>query len=50
MMITTDTACGRTVRAQAKDVRNYSWGSAILCCSNCSQIVLARNSWSEVYA
>ena len=50
MMITADTACGRVVRVKAKDVRSFDWGSAYLCCSNCSQIVLARNSWMEVYA
>ena len=49
-MITADTACGREIRVKAKDVRNYDWGSVVLCCSNCSNIVLARNSWMEVYA
>lgn len=49
-MITADTACGRTVSVKPQSIRNYSWGSAVLCCSNCSNIVLARNSWSEVYA
>ena len=50
MMITVDTACGRTVRSRVKDVHEFSWGSAVLCCSNCSNIALARNSWMEVYA
>lgn len=50
MLITADTVCGRAVRVKAKDVRNYSWGSGVVCCYNCSQIALARNSWMEVYA
>ena len=50
MMITADTACGREVRVRAKDVHEFPWGSAVMCCSNCSNIALARNSWYEVYA
>ena len=50
MMITADTACGRVVRSRVKDLREFPWGLAAMCCSNCSSIALARNSWFEVYA
>ena len=51
MIVTADTACGRNdVRVNSKDLRSYDWGTVAMCCGSCTNVVLARNSWYEVYA
>lgn len=50
MLITVDSACGRTFRMKAKDVHQSEWGPVVMCCWECASIVKARNAWMEVYA
>jgi hypothetical protein len=50
MIITAETACGRTVKSPQKDVRIYPWGEGVVCCDACTSVVDTRWSWFEVYA
>ena len=46
-MVRADSVCGRRVLRVKPQEIGY-WG--VECCSSCKNIVIARNSWMEVYA
>ena len=49
-MITANALCDdRAWMVKPKDVFNYAWGSAVICCDACRSVAMTRDSWMEVY-